>query len=240
MATPDSNDLAAPGAGSPAAVVGAEPLAERTSAERRNERKAGRRQTILDGAIRVFSEKGFFNATVAEIARAAGVADGTIYLYFKSKDELLLSIFDEKMRELTAVARAAIADAPTAAESLRRMAILHLTSVEKNPGDASVLIVELRQSAAFVRDIEKPRLVEYLDLFEAQVRRGQESGEFRRDVHPGAVKRALFGALDEIALGWLLARRRFDLTKSAKEVADMFIRGLEARPEAAPPASTAS
>lgn len=242
MATPDTTpsttNTETSGAVTAAATgervgVDLRPSAEKLEKEKRADRKAGRRQTILDGAVRVFAEKGFFNATVAEIARAAGVADGTIYLYFKSKDDLLLSIFDEKMQELCAVARAAIADATTSAESLRRMAVLHLTSIERNPAVASVLIVELRQSAAFVRDVEKPRLVEYLDLFEAQVRRGQETGEFRRDVHPGAVKRALFGALDEIALGWLLARRKFDLEKSAREVADMFIRGLLAAPEQA-------
>src|SRR5580693_7953203 len=97
-----------------------------TSEERRTERKAEKRLAILDGAIRVFSEKGFFNTTVAEVARAAGVADGTIYLYFESKDELLLSIFDEKMEQLCTEAREAIADAPNAAEALRRVCLVHL------------------------------------------------------------------------------------------------------------------
>jgi TetR/AcrR family transcriptional regulator, fatty acid metabolism regulator protein len=204
---------------------------ERRQAAARTERKAEKRHAILHGAVRVFAEKGFFNATVAEIARAAGVADGTIYLYFKSKDELLLSIFDEKMLALCAAAREAIDAAPSASEALRRVAALHLAAVEANPSVAAVLIVELRQSSAFVRDAEKPRLVEYLDLIAQVVTRGQESGEFRGDVHPAAFKRAVFGALDEIALGWLLARRKFDLRKTAAEVAEMFVRGLVARPE---------
>lgn len=188
--------------------------------------KAEKRSAILEGAIRVFAEKGFFNATVAEVARAAGVADGTIYLYFKSKDELLLSVFDEKMEQLCAEAREAIAGATSAAEALRRLAVLHLQAVERNPAVAAVLIVELRQSSAFVRNVDKPRLREYLELIASIVREGQASGELRRDVHPGAVKRALFGALDEIALGWLLARRKFDLEQSARQVADVFVTGL--------------
>jgi TetR/AcrR family fatty acid metabolism transcriptional regulator len=195
----------------------------------RTERKAEKRQSILEGAVRVFAEKGFFNATVAEIARAAGVADGTIYLYFKSKDDLLLSVFDEKMQELGAAARVAIEGLPSAAEALRTIAELHLSAVQRSPAVASVLIVELRQSAAFVRDAEKKALAEYLELFAGQVRRGQASGEFRPDVHPAAVKRALFGALDEIALGWLLARRKFDLAQTAREVADVFVQGLLAK-----------
>jgi TetR/AcrR family fatty acid metabolism transcriptional regulator len=203
--------------------------------EKRSERRAEKRLAILEGAVRVFAEKGFFNTTVAEIARSAGVADGTIYLYFKSKDDLLLSIFDEKMQELCTLARAAIAGETSAIEALRKVCIVHLSAVEANPALAAVLIVELRQSNAFVRDVEKPRLVEYLDLLSEIVRRGQSSGEFRSDVHPAAVKRALFGALDEIALGWLLARRKFDLSRTAHEMADMFVRGLTiAAPVTAP------
>lgn len=198
----------------------------------RSQQKATKRSAILDGAVRVFADKGFFNATVAEIARAAGVADGTIYLYFKSKDELLLSIFDEKMAELCDAARAAIAGAPTAAEALRRVARLHLDSVERNPAVARVLIVELRQSSSFVQKAEKPSLTAYLALLAEVVSAGQRSGEFRTDVHPAAFKRALFGALDEIALGWLVARRKFDLQQTARELGDLFVRGLLATPEA--------
>jgi TetR/AcrR family fatty acid metabolism transcriptional regulator len=199
--------------------------------ERRTERKAEKRLAILEGAVRVFAEKGFFNATVAEIARAAGVADGTIYLYFKSKDELLLSVFDEKMQLLCEAARAATADVPTAAGALRKVVELHVSAVEANPSVAAVLIVELRQSSTFVRDAEKPRLTEYLNLIGDLVKRGQATGEFRTDCHPGAVKRALFGALDEIALGWLLARRKFDLVQTGRQTGDLFVRGLLARPD---------
>src|SRR3981081_2376837 len=77
------------------------------------------RARILDAAIKVFAERGFHTATVAEIARAAGVADGTIYLYFKGKDDLLLRLFDEKMTELLADAKAALAREHTAPDKLR-------------------------------------------------------------------------------------------------------------------------
>jgi TetR/AcrR family fatty acid metabolism transcriptional regulator len=101
-----------------------------------------------------------------------------------------------------------------------------MAAVEENPTLASVLIVELRQSNAFVGDAEKKSLKEYLEVIAGLVRRGQESGEIRPDVHPAAVKRAIFGALDEIALSWLVAKRRFDLKRTAQEMADMFVRGL--------------
>src|SRR5256885_15696648 len=79
-----------------------------------------KRARILDAAIRVFAERGFHSATVAEIARAAGVADGTIYLYFKGKDDLLLRLFDEKMNELLAEVKAAVAQERTAPGKVRR------------------------------------------------------------------------------------------------------------------------
>jgi TetR/AcrR family fatty acid metabolism transcriptional regulator len=208
---------------------------ERSTEERRQDRKQERRQAILRGAVRVFADKGFFHATVAGIARHAGVADGTIYLYFKSKDEILLSIFDEKMAQLTMTARERIAEAASASEALSTLVRLHLEAVVENPSLAAVLIMELRQSAMFVRDAAKPRLTAYLNLIGEIIVRGQQSGELRDDVHPAAMKRALFGALDELTHGWLVARgRKFDLVRSGGEVAAVFVRGLTVGPTTKP------
>ncbi|MFM2153334.1 MAG: hypothetical protein RL199_1769 [Pseudomonadota bacterium] len=208
---------------------------ERSTEERRQDRKLERRQAILRGAVRVFADKGFFHATVAEIARHAGVADGTIYLYFKSKDEILLSIFDEKMAQLTAAAGERISSASSASEALVTVVRLHLEAVVENPSLAAVLIMELRQSAMFVRDAAKPRLTAYLNLIGEVIARGQASGELRGDVHPAAMKRALFGALDELTHGWLVARgAKFDLVRSGGEVADVFVKGLANGPTTTP------
>src|SRR3989449_6604629 len=115
-------------------------LRKRRSAtvQARDTRSNDKRARILDAAIRVFAERGFHSATVAEIARAAGVADGTIYLYFKGKDDLLLRLFDEKMTELVAEMKAAVAQERSAAEKLKRFIQLHLALVERNPELASV------------------------------------------------------------------------------------------------------
>ncbi len=180
----------------------------------------------MDAAIKVFAERGFHTATVAEIARGAGVADGTIYLYFKSKDDLLLRLFDEKMTELLEAARLALADEKTAPARLRRFIQLHLSLVEKNPELASVLIVELRQSAQFLKAADRNKLASYVDLIAEVVRAGQESGELNNGISPVVVKRAIFGALDELALGWLLSGRRTNLRKTAAEVAEWLVRGL--------------
>src|SRR6266478_5564709 len=184
----------------------------------RESRSNDKRSRILDAAIRVFAERGFHSATVAEIARAAGVADGTIYLYFKGKDDLLLRLFAEM--------KAAVAQERSAAEKLKRFIQLHLALVERNPELASVLIVELRQSAQFLKAADRQKLAAYVDVIAEVVRAGQESGELDRNISPATVKRAMFGALDELALGWLLGGRRAALKKTAAEVAEWLVRGL--------------
>jgi TetR/AcrR family fatty acid metabolism transcriptional regulator len=193
----------------------------------RETNKIAKRARILDAAVKVFADRGFFTATVAEIARAAGVADGTIYLYFKSKDDLLLRLFDEKMSDLLTEARAAIDSEGSAAARLRRFITLHLALVEKNPELASVLIVELRQSAQFLKGLEKAKLSAYLDVIGQVVKAGQDSGELDPALSPSTVKRAIFGALDELALGWLLSGRKTSLKKTAAEVAEWLVRGLQ-------------
>ena len=192
----------------------------------RDTRTNDKRARILEAAIKVFAERGFHSATVAEIARAAGVADGTIYLYFKGKDDLLLRLFDEKMTELLADAKAAVAQERTAPGKLRRFIQLHLAVVERNPDLASVLIVELRQSAQFLKAADRQKLAAYVDLIAEVVMAGQESGELDGNISPATVKRAIFGALDELALGWLLSGKRAGLKKVAGEVAEWLVRGL--------------
>ncbi len=192
----------------------------------RGTQKQDKRARILDAAVKVFAECGFFSATIAQVAREAGIADGTIYLYFKSKDELLTVLFDEKMSAILGEAKAQIAREPDAPSRLTRFIHHHFSLVEKSPQLASVLIVELRQSAQLLKQIEKAKLAAYLDLIAEIVREGQGAGAFVEGVSPGTVKRALFGALDESALAWLVTGRKGSLKKAATEVATLFVRGL--------------
>src|SRR5690242_20890282 len=115
-----------------------------------------KRQRILDAAVKIFAEKGFYNAKVSEIARVAGVADGTIYLYFKSKDDLLISLFEDRMEGINANLRAALADCKTAADKLRTVVRLHVELVQENRHMAEVICVELRQSAKFIKEYANP------------------------------------------------------------------------------------
>jgi len=191
---------------------------------RRDKRKA-----ILQAAIEVFAQKGFHRSRVADIARRAGVADGTIYLYFASKDDILITIFEEKMTELLREARKAIDDVSDPRDKLQRFAEFHMSQVEENRDFSSVFQVELRLSNKFMKEYAPRRLREYLDIIGDIVREGQDHGVFRKDSNPIVVRRAFFGALDEIAMQWTLTPHpRYRLVSTAHEVSDIFIRGLRA------------
>src|SRR6266436_6503463 len=188
-----------------------------------------KRDAILRAAIDVFADRGFFNAQVADVARAAGVAAGTVYLYFKSKDDLLVSIFDRSMREGLAAGRAAVADLHDPRERLRRLARAHLARLGGDRNLAVVFQVELRQSTKFMERFSSTLLRDYLGLIREAIADGQREGLFRTDIRPTVAAKMLFGALDEMATNWILSRRRYSLDADADAVVDLFINGARAR-----------
>ncbi len=175
----------------------------------------------------VFARKGFFLSKVSEIAKKAGVADGTIYLYFKNKDDLLISIFEEKMREINASFRDALAQEPDALSRFRRLIRMHLEGFQSYPELASVLLVELRQSSRFMREYKKVELKNYLDLIGKVVEQGQREGVFRSDISVSLVKRLIFGTLDEMVSTWVLAGRPYELVTLTEPVLDLLLHGIQ-------------
>src|SRR6185503_18746508 len=173
--------------------------------------KADKREAILRAAIDVFAERGFFNAQVADVARAAGVAAGTVYLYFRGKDDLLVSIFDRTMREAFAEGRAAVADVHDPCERLRQFARVHLGRLGRDRNLAVVYQVELRQSVKFMEQFSSTLLRDYLSQIRAAIVEGQQTGAFRADLNATSVAKMFFGALDEMATNWILSRRRYSL-----------------------------
>ena len=183
--------------------------------------RADRRDAILRAAIDVFASRGFFNAQVADVARAAGVAAGTVYLYFESKDDLLVSIFERTMREALAEGRAAVADVKDPRQRLRKLARLG-----RDRNLAVVFQVELRQSTKFMERFSSTLLRDYLGLIRDAIADGQRQGVFRTDVKPTVAAKALFGALDEMATNWILSKRRYSLEADADTVVDLFVNGV--------------
>jgi TetR/AcrR family fatty acid metabolism transcriptional regulator len=184
-----------------------------------------KRDAILRAAIDVFAERGFFNAQVADVARAAGVAAGTVYLYFKGKDDLLVSIFERSMREGLTKGRAAVEDLQDPRERLLRLARAHLARLGRDRNLAIVFQVELRQSTKFMERFSATLLRDYLGLIREAIADGQRAGLFRADLKATAMAKMLFGALDEMATNWILSRRRYSLEADADAVVDLFING---------------
>jgi TetR/AcrR family fatty acid metabolism transcriptional regulator len=188
-----------------------------------------KREAILRAAIDVFADRGYFNAQVADVARSAGIAAGTVYLYFKSKDDLLVSIFERSMRDGLEAGRNAVADLDDPRERLRRLARGHLAWLGADRNLAIVFQVELRQSTKFMERFSSSLLQDYLGLIREAIAEGQRAGTFRSDIKPTTAAKVLFGALDEMATNWILSRRRYLLESEADAVVDLFINGARAR-----------
>ena len=188
-----------------------------------------KREAILRAAIEVFADRGFFGAQVADIARAAGVAAGTVYLYFHGKDDLLVSIFEKTMRDAIDEGRAALAGLDDPRDRLRAIARLHLERLGRDRELAVVFQVELRQSTKFMERLSSTMLREYLGLIREAIADGQKLDLFRADLRPTIAAKVFFGALDEMATNWILSRRRYSLVAEADPVVDLFLNGAAVR-----------
>jgi TetR/AcrR family fatty acid metabolism transcriptional regulator len=188
--------------------------------------KIDKRDALLRAAIDTFAARGFFNAQVADVARAAGVAAGTVYLYFRSKDDLLTSIFEKTMKDAIAEGRDSIAGIADPIERLRAIARLHLDRLGRDKALAVVFQVELRQSTKFMERFSATQLREYLGIIRDVIADGQARQVFRRDVNPTLGAKLFFGALDEMATNWILSRRRYSLAAEADAIVDVLIGGL--------------
>lgn len=182
----------------------------------------------MRAATRVFARNGYFNSKVADIAREADVADGTVYLYFKSKEEILHSIFDQNMTEAINAGRLLIEKISDPGEKLRRIAMLHLERLGADPDLAVVFQVELRGSTKFMREFSAAGFAEYLGLLRQTFEAGQRSGVFRKELNAKLVSKILFGALDEMATNWIISKRKYKLEPMAEVVMDVFLNGVSA------------
>jgi len=192
------------------------------------ERKSnGKYEAILRAAINVFAESGFFNSKVADVAREAGVADGTVYLYFKNKDDILVSIFNHYMEEALAAGKASLAQIEDPVEKLKRIVHVHLERLGRDRNLAVVFQVEFRSSTKFMEQFSATKVTEYLELIRAVMEEGQRQGLFRAGLNTKVAAKVLFGALDEMATNWVLSRKRYSLISTAEPVLDVFLNGIQ-------------
>jgi TetR/AcrR family fatty acid metabolism transcriptional regulator len=212
------------------------------------QRSLEKRERILDAAVRVFASHGYYNAKISQVAEMAEVADGTIYIYFKNKDDLLISVFENRMEMLSQRLIEELKAQEGALAKLRRCIELHLRLALDYPDLAEFISVELRQSSKFIKDYKNEKFINYLHILEDALREGQQEGVIRPDLHVEVTTRALFGALDEQLLTLVLSRRipsarpltEREVIARAEALFSIFVEGMRPRPEAHPSVSSSA
>ena len=183
-------------------------------------------QQIIDAAVRVFARNGFYHSRVSDIAREAGIASGTIYLYFRTKDEILVTLFREKMASFVAALRTEIAREREPEAKIRRLVRRHFEVLEADPDLAEVMQVELRQGQKFFRGASAHEVSAYFELIGSILRDGVAAGVFRNDLPVKIATKMLFGAMDQMTTSWVLGKRGYRLADAAEPVANIFLKGV--------------
>ncbi len=181
---------------------------------------------ILEAAVIVFAERGFFQSTVSQIAKQAGVADGTIYLYFKNKDDILVQFYAYKTSQVFKRFRQAVNQATSADQKLRSLVHTHLEEFQKDINMAIVYQAETHQHQRLAQDIIKEMSKQYRDIITEVLELGQQEGHFRRNLYVGLVMRLITGAVDEVINSWIHAGGNYDLVSMADPLVDLFICGI--------------
>jgi len=182
---------------------------------------------IINAATKVFAKKGFFNARISDIAKEAKVADGTIYLYFNNKFDILISVFEEEIGNLIVQVEKLLAAEDDPRKMLEIFARKHLTVMKKNKNLAEVIQIELRQSAKLIKDYRNNKFSVYVNMISSIIKLGQEQNIYRASIRPGIAKRAFFGALDEISRMWNVGvTTKYTVEETTQQVLDIFLCGI--------------
>jgi TetR/AcrR family transcriptional regulator, fatty acid metabolism regulator protein len=186
---------------------------------------------ILEAAIDVIAEKGFHHARISDIASRAGVADGTVYLYFENKDHILRAAIDSAFAQFSRRLTEALQQAKGIIEKLTVIARLHIETLINNRSLAVILQTEVRQSAKFMEQFSHQYFVDYINVVREVIREGQQQQVVRPGVSDRIAALAIFGTLDEMISSWLYTGRSIDPEQTASEVLDILLNGLSPRPK---------
>ncbi|WP_163336774.1 TetR/AcrR family transcriptional regulator [Desulfopila sp. IMCC35008] len=182
---------------------------------------------IITAATKVFAKKGFFNARISDIAKEAKVADGTIYLYFNNKYDILISVFEEEIGKLIAQVQKALSDETNPRKMLEIFAVRHLAAMKKNKNLAEVIQIELRQTHKVVKDYRNKKFIVYTDIVADIIRQGQQQGIFKNEILPDLAKRAFFGALDETSRVWNISlETHYTVEEASHQILLAFLSGF--------------
>ncbi len=187
-----------------------------------------KRERILRAAVVAFGRRGFHRTRIRDIARDADVADGTVYLYFESKEALLTAIYEETASRFLAAGRERLAAGGSAVERLHILLEEHLADLGSDRDLATIFQIELRHTARVMGRYSRGPFHDYLELIDQILRAGQDEGSIRADLDTHLAARSIFGVLDEAVTDWVLSSRRGPLAEQAAPVLDLLLRGLAA------------
>ncbi|RUT28661.1 TetR/AcrR family transcriptional regulator [Paenibacillus zeisoli] len=190
-------------------------------------RKTEKYELILEAALKVIAENGFHGSQISKIAKEAGVADGTIYLYFKKKEDILISLFQERLGDLITSFHESVKESSTAEEALRKVCEIHYSELENNVNLAYVTQIELRQSSLELRVAIGHVVKPYIQLIEHILEKGIQEKLFRADLDIKLTRLLIFGALDEVVTSWLISGRKYSLTAQVEKTVEFFLKGLK-------------
>lgn len=181
---------------------------------------------IIDAAVKVIAENGYHGSQVSKIAKQAGVADGTIYLYFKNKDDILVSVFQEKMGQFIGKITEQINTKKRADDQLLKLIEMHFLQLENDRDLAVVTQLELRQSDIQLRTQINQVLKSYFNVLDGIIEEGIEDHLFQQNLNVRLVRQMIFGTIDEIVTNWVMQDHKYSLVEQASDVHSLIIKGL--------------
>jgi len=192
-------------------------------------RKRAKYEAIIDAALEAFSEYGYHDCPVSKIARRANVADGTIYLYFANKEEVLISVFREKINRIIADMERLAEGCRSPWEKIETLVRYHITTLGDNRVLANFFQIQLRQSSPKIRSGIAGPLRQLYRLIEEYIIAGQNQGDFDPRLNPNIARKVVFGSIDEVISCWVLSRRRYDVKERIDDTLYVLRRALAAR-----------
>lgn len=188
-----------------------------------------KRKKILDAATKVFARVGFSNTRIQDVAQEAGIAHGTVYLYFKSKDDLFISIFQESLGELIGYISSEVQKKDSAEDKLRRMISLQLDVIEENPDLTKLILIEFPGTGNFLNDRNIDVLSNYIDVIGDVLKNGIEEGIFSTNVKPDIIATMIYAAMQGIATRWILDGMSYSIKTMDVEISEIFLKGLKSQ-----------
>lgn len=184
-------------------------------------------ELILEAALKVIAENGFHGSQISKIAKEAGIADGTVYLYFKNKEDILISLFQQRLGDLVSTFNDNVRETNSAEEALRKICEIHYTELEQNINLAFVTQIELRQSSFELRKAIGLSVKPYIELIEHILEQGVQEKSFRPDLDIKLTRLLLFGGMDEVVTSWLISGRKYSLSAQVDKTVEFFLKGLK-------------